>query len=118
MSLLKRCPYYHCIILYAVQLSVKPQCVRHISHYNFLKQIIDEGDTVTIFVPTTHIPLNSSDCMCESLSQLSDNIDAPVETDCGTKDDECVGLECHLSVEDQQYLLETEVYPCATPPGK
>ncbi len=61
--------------------------------------------------------MNASDCMCQSITQMKNNIESPVETKCQT-DPECVGLECSLVVQDHNYLIDTEIYPCATPPGK
>ena len=74
------------------------------------------GNAAHIIIPLTYVPLNASHCMCESLTQLKDNINSPTETNCVT-DSKCVGIECDLIVDDHTYLIDTQIFPCANPPG-
>ncbi len=73
-------------------------------------------DVGYFIIPLTYVPLNSSYCMCQSLTQLKDNIKSPAETNCVT-DSKCVGIECDLVVDNHTYLIDTQIFPCANPPG-
>ena len=67
-------------------------------------------------IPYTEVPLNASYCMCESLIDIASKIQAPVEIGCITNT-QCTGVDCEFSIGVTNYFIETEVVPCAHPPG-
>ena len=73
------------------------------------------GSVITT-IPTVEIPLNASDCMCESIKRIGENIESPVQTNCMFNSG-CTGQECTFRVGIFDYLLESEVISCAKPPG-
>lgn len=68
-------------------------------------------------IPQTIVPLNTSDCMCQSIERIVTNaVNAPVEVNC-TSNIECIGLQCVFIVTNVHYTIETEALACTDPPG-
>ena len=70
-----------------------------------------------VIIPPVSLPLNQSECMCESMQEVIDNIHSPVPTSCST-DAECTGVECLIYLDPNNVLvLEDEFEICQEPPG-
>ena len=67
-------------------------------------------------IPLTSVPLNATECMCESLEDLADNIQSPVEHNCSTTPN-CDGFHCELDVSGNTFFVEGIVLPCTNPPA-
>ena len=67
-------------------------------------------------IPLTSVPLNTTECMCESLEDLADIIQSPFEHDCSTTPN-CDGVHCELDIFGLILYIETIVLPCANPPA-
>ena len=68
-----------------------------------------------LIVPNVVIPLNTSDCMCRSLQQLSSDIQNSIpQLSCST-DLRCHGVLCTLPA--SLYGADMAVLPCRSPPG-
>ena len=68
-----------------------------------------------LIVPNVVIPLNTSDCMCRSLQQLSSDIQNSIpQLSCST-DLRCHGVLCTLQA--SLYGADMAVLPCRSPPG-
>ena len=67
-------------------------------------------------IPPTLVPLNTTECMCESLEDLADIIHSPFEHDCSTTPD-CDGVRCELDVLGNVLFVEAIALPCNNPPA-
>jgi hypothetical protein len=65
-----------------------------------------------VVIPTVFVPLNASDCMCSSLTDVAQQATHPgIEPECSTNDD-CDGVYCELDILGARYYLEIIVLPC------
>lgn len=69
-----------------------------------------------IAIPLTAVPLNASVCMCQSIQDIADSGEHPVDTDC-VNNSQCNGLDCTFNIGSITYNVETEIQPCSKPPG-
>ena len=60
------------------------------------------------------IPLQQ--CSCQSLQELADKIQSPVEHDCVTNEN-CNGVRCELDIFGTVYHIENILLSCDDPPG-
>ena len=67
-------------------------------------------------IPPTLVPLNTTECMCESLEDLADIIHSPFEHNCSTTSD-CDGVRCELDVFGNVFFIEAIALPCNNPPA-
>ena len=67
-------------------------------------------------IPPTLVPLNTTECMCESLEDLADIIHSPFEHDCSTTS-KCDGVRCELDVFGNMFFVEAIILPCTNPPA-
>ena len=68
-----------------------------------------------LIIPNVVIPLNTSDCMCRSLQQLSSDVQRSIpQLSCSTVA-RCTGVRC--SVPASLYGADVAVLPCRDPPG-
>ena len=71
-----------------------------------------EGSPNSTLIPQATIPLNASDCMCQSLQNLSTRAGgSDLEPECQTNP-ECNGIVCELDIFGSVFYLETIVLPC------
>ncbi len=54
--------------------------------------------------------------MCKAIKHIGENGESPFETECQANSD-CTGQVCTFDVAGTIYLLESDVFPCAKPPG-
>ena len=69
-------------------------------------------------VPSVQIPLNASDCMCESVKNAiaGENEEELLGETC-MANAECTGQKCSINFASIMFLLEIDSRPCANPPG-
>ena len=72
-------------------------------------------DTTTV-IPLVVVPLNASDCMCAAIQQIGQNGESPVPTEC-QNNSACTGQECTFTIGALVFILESDLFPCAKPPG-
>ena len=65
-------------------------------------------------VPSVELPLNASDCMCEAIKHIGENVEAPVHTECMANSN-CTGQECTFHIGDTKFTLEAYAEPCPQP---
>ena len=75
-----------------------------------------QGVPVIVAIPLTAVPLNASDCMCQSIQDIADNGDYPVDTVC-VNNSQCNGVDCTFKFGPISFNVETEIQPCSQPPG-
>ena len=72
----------------------------------------DLTDGGGVVIPTVFVPLNASDCMCSSLTDVAQQATHPgIEPECSTND-ACDGVYCELDIFGARYYLEIIVLPC------
>ncbi len=69
-----------------------------------------EGAAVPL-IPQVSVPLNSTECACQSFEELAAITFSPVEHDCRVVEN-CRGVECELDVFGSIYYIEYLVDPC------
>ena len=65
------------------------------------------------------MPLNSSECTCNSMREYANILNAIQVTDpsgCAVND-ECDGVRCYIEFPEEVYYDELVVFPCARPPA-
>lgn len=67
-------------------------------------------------IPSTAIPLNASDCMCQSIQDITMSNDIPDGAVC-VNNSQCTGLDCTFNIGGTMYKVETQIQPCSYPPG-
>lgn len=81
----------------------------------YFGQIALTNDSAAVLlevVPALLIPLNASDCMCDSLAVLAETADHHVfSPECATNE-ACDGIRCSLLVLGTTYYIEVIVLPC------
>ena len=65
------------------------------------------NEEAVYLIPLVHVPLNASQCMCESLKNLS-------QYSC-TKNSACNGVQC--DIDGLSYTVDLLVLSCDDPPG-
>ena len=80
--------------------------------------MIRQGNIALPLIPQVSVPLNTSDCLCESLEDLASVIQSPlgIEHDCHTNSD-CDGMQCELDINSDRYFLDLVVFSCMEPPA-
>ena len=70
------------------------------------------------FVPKFSVPLNSSECMCESITEYAQALyrSIPLNRTC-VENSRCDGLRCSVTLNHGLYYEELAVLPCASPPA-
>ena len=68
-------------------------------------------------IPHVLVPLNSSECLCASMSQLAQSALSSVSCDVSDQSDYCDGVMCSLEHFRQGYKMELEVFSCTDPPS-
>ena len=81
--------------------------------------MIVEGDIAITAIPSVLVPLNTSECQCESLHDLASIIHSPLEHDCVVlnSSSHCDGVRCELDYVGTVYYLELIVLSCEDPPA-
>ena len=65
-----------------------------------------------VVIPQVYVPLNASDCMCDSLRDLADQATHPgIQPECSTNE-LCDGVRCEFDIFGAVYYLEIIVLPC------
>lgn len=65
-----------------------------------------------VVVPFLSVPINASDCMCRSLTDLADNVrQTSYIPSCVTNDD-CNGVLCLVTIPSGRYYIEIVILPC------
>ena len=67
-------------------------------------------------IPPVLVPLNTTECMCESLEDFASIIQSPFEHDCVTNSD-CNGIRCELDIFGNVFFIDAIVLPCIVPPA-
>ena len=73
-----------------------------------------EDSSNTTLIPQATVPLNASQCMCQSLQDLAAQAvqaDIDIEPECQTNQ-ECNGVVCELDIFGSVYYLESIILPC------
>ena len=78
----------------------------------FVTRSTQSNEQLRPVVPQVLVPLNTSDCMCESMVQLAARAGhSDVETDCEANSD-CSGVRCQVTVSGAIYRVQGEVSAC------
>ena len=72
--------------------------------------------TSYVIIPSTAVPLNTSDCMCQSIQSITESNDIPDGAVC-FNNSQCTGVDCTISIGDTIYNIKTNIHPCSYPPG-
>ena len=73
-----------------------------------------QEDIALSLIPEVSVPLNTTDCSCQSLQDLASVIQSPIEHDCYNTST-CDGIRCELDVFGAVYYVEIVVLSCAEP---
>ena len=66
----------------------------------------------TVLIPQVLVPLNASECLCDSLADLAEQATHPlVEPECSTNE-LCNGVRCELDIFGSVYYLEIMIDSC------
>ena len=77
--------------------------------------VLGFGTTYT-FIPSTAVPLNTSDCMCQSIQNIRQSSDIPDGAVC-VNNSQCTGMDCTISIGGSAYNVKTNIQPCSYLPG-
>ena len=72
--------------------------------------------TTYVTIPSTAVPLNTSDCMCQSIQNITKSSDIPDDAVC-VNNSQCTGVDCTISIASTTYSVKTNIQPCSYPPG-
>ena len=75
---------------------------------------MSQVDIALTLIPEVSVPLNTTDCSCQSLEDLASVIQSPIAHDCYNTS-ECDGIRCELDVFGTVYYVEIVVLFCAEP---
>ena len=78
--------------------------------------MIVEGDIAITAIPSVLVPLNTSECACESLDNVASSIESPLEHDC-QRDANCDGVRCEMDLFGRVFYIELLIDPCQDPPA-
>ena len=77
----------------------------------------------TEVIPSVSVPLNQTDCMCESLTSVASSVaesftiaNTDIKTSCFVNQ-QCSGIDCPVMISIFTFHIEVDVQPCETPPG-
>ena len=76
--------------------------------------MVYQGDISQRLIPEVSVPLNTTECSCESLRDLASVIQSPIEHDCYNTSN-CDGIRCELDIFGAVYYVEIVVLFCAKP---
>ena len=80
--------------------------------YNTQVTVQLEGSSNVTLIPQATVPLNASECMCQSLQNLTTKAGSTViEPECQTNM-ECNGIVCELDILGSVFYLESIILPC------
>ena len=80
--------------------------------YNTQVTVRQEGSSNVTLIPQATVPLNASECMCQSLQNLATKAGSTVvEPECLTNT-ECNGIVCELDIIGSVFYLESIILPC------
>ena len=69
-----------------------------------------------VVIPSTAVPLNTSDCMCQSIQNITKSSDIPDGAVC-VNNSQCTGVDCTVNIGGSTYNVKTKIQPCSYPPG-
>ena len=70
-----------------------------------------------MLIPVVHVPLNASDCFCDSLTGLAQVATHPVlEPECSTNE-ACDGIRCEVDIFGTVYYFEIVIRSCSESVG-
>ena len=67
-------------------------------------------------IPSTAVPLNTSDCMCQSIQSITESGDIPYGAVC-VNNSQCTGVDCTISIGGSTYNVKTNIKPCSYSTG-
>ena len=80
--------------------------------YNTQVTVRQEGSSNVTLIPQATVPLNASECMCQTLQDLATKAGSTVvEPECQTNT-ECSGVVCELDILGSVFYLESIILPC------
>ncbi len=94
-----------CVRACACMHSCVCMCVHSLQSY-----ILVGGSPVTL-IPPVSVPMNSTECACQTFEDLAANTQSPVEHGCQVVEN-CRGQECELDVFGAIYYIDFFVDPC------
>lgn len=87
---------------------------RNDTQMNFMAMSIYQGDIALLLIPDVSVPLNTTECSCQSLQDLAALVESPVEHDCNNNS-RCDGVRCELDIFGEIFFVEVVVLSCAQP---
>ena len=80
--------------------------------YNTQVTVQREDSSNVTLIPQATVPLNASECMCQTLQDLATKAGSTVvEPECQTNT-ECSGVVCELDILGSVFYLESIILPC------